>query len=73
MEKRSWELQAGDIVASTWCGPKTIMEFKEYAGPIDFVERIAVFHDGSRMSLEKGRMHKVLEPGQTGGIKGVGR
>ena len=68
MEKCSWELQAGDIMAFVWCGPKMIVGFKEYTGPIDFVERVAVFHDGSRMSLEKGRMYSVLGPGQTGGI-----
>ena len=68
MTKRSWELQAGDILASVWCGPKMIVGFKEYTGPIDFVERIVVFHDGSRMSLEKGYTYNVLEPDQTGGI-----
>ena len=66
MTKRSWELQAGDILASVWCGPKMIVGFKEYTGPIDFVERIAVFHDGSGMSLEKGHVYSVLD--QTGGI-----
>ena len=68
MEKRSYDLRAGDILMSVWCGPKMIVGFKEYTGPIDFVERIAVFHDGSRMSMEKGHVYSVLEPGQTGGI-----
>lgn len=69
MKKRSWELKVGDVLQATWCGPRLIAGFEEYTGPIDFVERIAVFHDGSKMSLEKGYVYEVLEPGETGGIK----
>ena len=54
-------LQVGDILHLVWCGDKHILRFEEYKGVFDFVDRIAVFSDGGRMSLSKGRYYEVLE------------
>lgn len=59
MEKRSEELKVGDLLVSSWCGNKVITGFREYTGPLDFVDRIVEFHDGTSMSLEKGRTYKT--------------
>lgn len=54
-------LQVGDILHLVWCGDKHILRFEEYKGVFDFVDRIAVFADGSRMSLEKGYYYQIAE------------
>ena len=54
-------LQVGDCLHLVWCGDRHIVRFEEYDGPVDFVERIAVFSDGGRMSLSKNRYYEVLE------------
>lgn len=59
MEKRSEELKVGNLLVSPWCGNKIITGFREYTGPLDFVDRIVEFHDGTSMSLEKGRMYET--------------
>lgn len=41
--------------------PKIIKEFVDYCGPFDFIARVAVFMDGSKMSLEKGHMYKIFD------------
>lgn len=46
-------LQVGDCLQLIWCGNKHIVRFEEYKGIFDFIARIAVFYDGSKMSLEK--------------------
>ena len=54
-------LQVGDILHLVWCGDKHILRFEEYKGVFDFVDRIAVFTDGGRMSLSRSRYYEVLE------------
>lgn len=54
-------LQVGDCLRLIWCGYRHIVRFEEYDGPFDFVARIAVFSDGSRMSLSKNRYYEILE------------
>lgn len=56
---REEELKTGDCMRMIWCGDKVIKRFEQYHGPFDFVARIAVFVDGSRMSLEKGHSYKI--------------
>ena len=53
-------LKVGDILHLGWCGDKHILRFEEYKGVFDFVDRIAVFADGGRMSLTKEHYYKVL-------------
>ena len=54
-------LRVGDCLRLIWCGDKHIVRFEEYKGVFDFVDRIAVFSDGGRMSLTKGYYYEVLE------------
>lgn len=49
---REDELKENDCILMIGT-PKVISHFKPYTGPIDFVSRIAVFADGSSMSLAK--------------------
>ena len=53
-------LKVGDILHLAWCGDKHILRFEEYKGVFDFVDRIAVFADGGRMSLTKEHYYEVL-------------
>ena len=63
-KKVSEDLKIGDTIM--WCNiPKIIREFKEYHGLYDFILKIAVFTDGTAMSLEKGHMYKVAKIKQT--------
>ena len=59
MTKRSEDLQVGDVMKFGWCENKVIKEFIEYKGNFDFVDRIAVFYDGSKMSLSKGYYYEI--------------
>ena len=54
-------LRVGDCLHLIWCGDEHIVRFEEYKGVFDFVDRIAVFSDGGRMSLTKGNYYEVLE------------
>ena len=54
-------LRVGDCLHLIWCGDKHIVRFEEYKGVFDFVNRIAVFSDGGRMSLETGRHYEIVE------------
>lgn len=54
-------LQVGDILHLVWCGGKRILRFEEYKGVFNFVDRIAVFADGGKMSLTKGYYYEVLD------------
>ena len=54
-------LQVGDILHLVLCGDKHILRFEEYKGVLDFVERIAVFTDGGRMSLTKGNYYEIVD------------
>ena len=54
-------LKVGDILHLGWCGDKHILRFEEYKGVFDFVDRIAVFTDGGRMSLTKGNYYEIVE------------
>lgn len=58
--KMSEDLQRGDILKMIWCGNKVIKCFEPYIGKMDFIDRKAVFHDGTKMSLEKGRFYEVV-------------
>lgn len=61
MKKFAEELKIGDTIKTTWRGhPSTILKFEEYDGPFDFVLKIAIFVDGSGMSLEKGHLYEVI-------------
>lgn len=55
----SEKLKKGDTLKSKWTNNKTIIDFKEYKGVFDFVDRIAVFHDGTKMSLTKGHFYET--------------
>lgn len=54
-------LQVGDTLHLVWCGDKHIVRFEEYKGVFDFVDRIAVFSDGGRMSLAIGQYYEIVE------------
>lgn len=54
-------LKVGDILHLGWCGDKHILRFEEHKGVFDFVDRIAVFTDGGRMSLTKGNYYEIVE------------
>ncbi len=59
---RQEELKKGDVMKTLWKGHDSlIVGFREYIGPIDFVARIAVFSDGSGMSLEKEHSYEILD------------
>lgn len=60
MNKRSEDLQIGDTLKFGYCENKRIKEFIEYKGVFDFVDRIAVFYDGSKMSLTKDHYYEVV-------------
>ena len=53
-------LRVGDILHLVWCGDKHILRFEEYKGVFDFVDRIAVFVNGGRMSLTKGNYYDIV-------------
>ena len=38
---------------------KIIARFRKYTGPMDFVKRVAVFTDGTAMSLEEGQYYRT--------------
>lgn len=54
-------LRVGDCLHLIWCGDKHIVRFEEYKGVFDFVDRIAVFSDGGRMSLTKGYYYEAVD------------
>ena len=60
MMKMSEDLQHGDTLKMIWCGNKIIKSFEPYVGTFDFIDRIAVFYDGTKMSLEKGHFYEVV-------------
>ncbi len=57
------EFKPGDGI-DLWCGVKVIHHFEEYTGPFDFVARIAVFTDGSKMSLERSHYYHGIVIGK---------
>lgn len=59
--KVATDLKVKDTLFSIVFGARTISAFEEYKGPFDFVDRIAVFADGSRMSLEKGHYYNTID------------
>lgn len=65
MRKFAEELREGDVLAMPWCGCKAIAEFEDYGGPFPFVDRIAVFTDGTSMALEKGLDYEIIKEGAT--------
>ena len=61
MMKMSEDLQHGDILKMIWCGNKIIKNFEPYTGKMDLIDRVAVFYDGTNMSLEKGHFYEVVQ------------
>lgn len=62
MKKASHELEVGDCMKMRWAGcDKVIKGFKPYNGPFDFIERIVIFSDGTRMSIEKGHYYELAD------------
>lgn len=57
------ELKPGDGM-DLWCGIKVIHHFEDYTGPFDFVARVAIFTDGTKMSLERGGYYKTAAIGK---------
>ena len=56
------ELRVGDTLQMIWTGhTATIKEFQEYRGSFAFVSKIAVFLDGSRMSIDGERHYDRVE------------
>ena len=60
MMKMSEDLQHGDILKMIWCGNKIIKSFEPYTGKMDFIDRVAVFYDGTKMSLGKSYFDEVV-------------
>ena len=60
MMKMSEDLQHGDTLKMIWCRNKIIKSFEPYTGKMDFIDRVAVFYDGTKMSLEKGHFYEVV-------------
>ena len=62
MKKLAEDLKVGDNLKLIWVGQnKTIKAFHEYKGTLDFILKTAVFLDGAKMSLEKGRYYECEE------------
>ena len=61
MMKMSEDLQHGDILKMIWRGNKIIKNFEPYTGKMDFIDRVAIFYDGTKMSLEKGHFYEVVQ------------
>lgn len=59
MRKLSEDLKTGDVLAMPWCGAKMIAGFEDHSG-FPFIDRIAVFTDGTSMALEKGLDYEIL-------------
>ena len=59
MRRFSEDLKPGDVLAMPWCGAKTIAGFEDHGG-LPFIDRIAVFTDGTSMALEKGLDYEIL-------------
>lgn len=58
---KSEELAVGDVMKTIFMGHDSlIVGFKEYNGPLDFVDRIAVFAGGGRMSLQKDHPYEIM-------------
>ena len=60
MIKMSEEKRHGDILKTIRCGNKIIKGFKKKKKKMDFIDRVAVFYDGTKMSLEKGYFYEVV-------------
>ena len=54
-------LKVGDCMILGYCPNKVIAGFEKYSGPHDFIARVALFTDGSKMSLDAGRNYWILE------------
>lgn len=52
------EFKPGEAM-KLWNGIKVIHHFEEYNGTLEFVARVAVFTDGSKMSLECDHQYQV--------------
>ena len=54
-------LRVGDALRIAWAGKSAaIVAFDAYTGPFDWVCRIAVLVDGSRMSISRGRYYECV-------------
>lgn len=54
-------LRVGDTLKLMWRSNATIKCFHEYAGPLDFVCKVAEFYDGAKMSISAGRYYEVVK------------
>lgn len=62
MKIKGENLRTGDTIKTMWAGhTSTIKCFHEYKGPFDFICKIAEFHDGAKMSIEKERYYDCAE------------
>ena len=54
-------LRIGDVLRVAWADKSAaIVAFEAYAGPFDWVCKIAVLADGSRMSISYGRYYECM-------------
>lgn len=58
MKIKGEDLRVGDTIRTIWTGHNsTIKCFESYNGPFDFVCKIAVFLDGAKQSIDRGRYY----------------
>jgi len=62
MRIKGENLCIGDTLKTIWAGhTSTIKCFHEYKGPFNYICKIAEFHDGSKMSIERDRYYDCAE------------
>lgn len=62
MKVKSSDLKVGDVLRlGPMFGTCLIAKLEKYTGPIDFVEKIAVFSNGRRLSIEKDHWYEVVD------------
>ena len=54
-------LRIGDVLRVAWAGKSVaIVAFEAYTGPLDWIGKVAVLADGSRMSISYGRYYECV-------------
>ena len=61
MRKFAEDLREGDCLLLSWCGEKVIERLEDHGGPFPYSHQLAVFTDGTSMTLEKGLDYEVKE------------
>ena len=62
MKIKGENLMVGDTLKTIWAGHNsTIKCFHEYKGPFDHVCKIAEFHDGARMAIDRERFYECVD------------